>query len=55
MPPLYESVCAKCKRIHVYRSPINERDKTPPKCCDMQTLRKMVTPPMGKVIGPAAG
>lgn len=56
---LYESVCPRCNTIYVYRSSIDERDKAPvckvPECKEQQTLRKMITPPMGTVIGPAAG
>lgn len=53
---LYESICLKCGKLHVYRKPIAERDDAP-KCkdCNTQTVRKMITPPMGTVIGPAAG
>ncbi len=54
MPPLYEARCPKCGKIHIYRASINERDKKTPMCCKTNSERKMITPPMGKVIGPAA-
>ncbi len=57
---LYEALCPKCSTIYVYRSPIADRDVLAPKCrvpeCkEQQTFRKIITPPMGTVIGPAAG
>ena len=51
---LYEAICAKCKKVHVYRAKIAERNSAP-QCCGMQTIRKILTAPMGRVIGPAAG
>lgn len=52
---LYESVCAKCHKVHLYRAKIAEREQRAPQCCGLQTIRKILTPPMGRVIGPAAG
>jgi len=53
---LYEAICLKCGKLHVYRQSVAERDNAP-KCkdCGTQTARKMVTPPMVTVIGKAAG
>jgi len=52
---LYEAICPKCKKAHVYKSPVSERNIKAPQCCGMQTVRRILTPPMGVVIGPAAG
>ena len=51
---IYEAVCSKCKRVHVYHQPVDKRNKTPI-CCGMKTVRKIITPPMATIIGPAAG
>ena len=55
---IYESVCPKCGRIHIYRQSMIDRDKAP-KCsdpaCGTQTIRKIITPPAGIVIGATAG
>lgn len=50
---LYQSICPKCQKLHIYRKPINERNETP-QCCGVKTLRKLDAP-MGTVIGKAAG
>ena len=50
---IYEARCPKCRRLHVYRRKMEQRNDTP-ECCGMKTLR-IISPTYGYVNGPAAG
>ena len=53
--PTYEAVCSKCGKLHEYKSSIGERLEKRPMCCGKQTEGTIRKPPMGYVVGPAAG
>ena len=52
--PIYEAICKTCEKVHTYKQSIADRDKTPI-CCEIQTERKIITPPSAFVDIKAAG
>lgn len=53
--PTYSAVCAKCGKVHEYKSSISERVEKRPECCGQKTEGVILHPPMGFVDTPAAG
>ncbi len=53
--PTYTSACAKCGKVHEYKSTIGERINNRPECCGQKTEGVIVHAPMGFVDTPASG